>query len=153
MTLVVCETDRGHYAVRPNDRTGKWNAENKIREDGSNYLAIFHNKDDADEFVEFKQRKEFSEKRHMPEEVTVDYMRDFLDNLCKHGHDNMKIKCHDGFVHRNELKVHYNENTLHINGFMYNKFAVMKEIEFAKSIKDLLEKFLNEAVDLQHLSE
>ena len=49
--LLICETDRGRYAVR---WAGIWNEKGKIQ--GSiNHLALFIEKEDAENFVEWKE--------------------------------------------------------------------------------------------------
>lgn len=55
--LIICETDRGRYAVRPMDWAGIWNEKGKIKE-SLNHLALFIEKEDAEKFVEWKEAEE-----------------------------------------------------------------------------------------------
>lgn len=55
--LIICETDRGRYAVRPMRWAGIWNEKGQIRE-SLNHLALFIEKEDAEKFVEWKETEE-----------------------------------------------------------------------------------------------
>lgn len=52
--LIICETDRGRYAVRPMSWAGIWNEKGKIKE-SLNHLALFIEKEDAEKFVKWKE--------------------------------------------------------------------------------------------------
>lgn len=52
--LIICETDRGRYAVRPMSWAGIWNEKGQIQE-SLNHLALFIEKEDAEKFVEWKK--------------------------------------------------------------------------------------------------
>ena len=45
--LIICETDRGRYAVRPMSWAGIWNEKGKIQE-SLNHLALFIEEEDAE---------------------------------------------------------------------------------------------------------
>jgi len=51
---IICETDRGRYAVRPMSWAGIWNEKGQIKE-SLNHLALFIEKEDAEKFVEWKE--------------------------------------------------------------------------------------------------
>ena len=55
--LIICETDRGRYAVRPMSWAGIWNEKGQIQE-SLNHLALFIEKEDAEKFVEWKEAEE-----------------------------------------------------------------------------------------------
>lgn len=55
--LIICETDRGRYAVRPMSWAGIWNEKGQIQE-SLNHLALFIEKKDAEKFVEWKEAEE-----------------------------------------------------------------------------------------------
>lgn len=55
--LIVCETDRGRYVVRPMSWAGIWNEKGQIKE-SLNHLALFIKKEDAEKFVEWKNAEE-----------------------------------------------------------------------------------------------
>lgn len=55
--LIVCETDNGHYAVRPADWTGMWNRKGQIKE-SINHLGLFLRKEDAENFAKWKMANE-----------------------------------------------------------------------------------------------
>ncbi len=51
--MIVCETNRGHYAVRPINWAGCWNEKGQISE-ALNHTAVFLEKEDAEKFAEWK---------------------------------------------------------------------------------------------------
>lgn len=51
--LIVTETDRGHYSVRPSNWAGCWNEKGQIKE-SLNHTGLFLDKEDADKFAEWK---------------------------------------------------------------------------------------------------
>ncbi len=55
--LIICETDRGRYAVRPMSWAGIWNEKGQIWE-SLNHLALFTEKEDAEKFAEWKEAKQ-----------------------------------------------------------------------------------------------
>ena len=55
--LIISETDRGRYAVRPMNWVGIWNEKGQIKE-SLNHLALFIKKEDAEKFVEWKNAEE-----------------------------------------------------------------------------------------------
>lgn len=55
--LIICETDKGRYAVRPMNWAGIWNEKGQIKE-SLNHLALFIKKEDAEKFVEWKNAEE-----------------------------------------------------------------------------------------------
>ena len=55
--LIICETDRGRYAVRPISWAGIWNEKGQIQE-SLNHLALFIEREDAENFAEWKEAEE-----------------------------------------------------------------------------------------------
>lgn len=53
--LIVFETDRGHYVVRPEHWAGMYK-DGKIKKGGLNHTAVFMNKEDAELFVKCKEQ-------------------------------------------------------------------------------------------------
>lgn len=51
--LIVYETDKGRYAVRPMSWAGIWNEKGLI-EESLNHLALFMEKEDAEKFAKWK---------------------------------------------------------------------------------------------------
>lgn len=56
--IIVCETDKGNYAVRPLNWAGYWDKDGKIKECGLNHIAVFHYKEDAEWYAETKNAEE-----------------------------------------------------------------------------------------------
>ena len=56
--LIVCETDKGNYAVRPLSWAGIWDSDGRIRECGLNHTAVFHCKKDAEWYANMKDAEE-----------------------------------------------------------------------------------------------
>lgn len=55
--LIICKTDYGRYAVRPDYWDGIWDEKGMIRDD-INHTAIFSDKEDAEFFVKAKEAEE-----------------------------------------------------------------------------------------------
>ena len=70
--LIICETDRGRYAVRPMDWAGMWNEKGQIKEH-LNHLALFLEKEDAENFVKWKAEKEQGKLLELPVAVGDKY--------------------------------------------------------------------------------
>lgn len=66
--LIICETDRGRYAVRPMSCAGIWNEIGQIHE-SLNHLALFIEKKDAEKFVEWKEAEEQGKLLKLPCEI------------------------------------------------------------------------------------
>lgn len=66
--LIICETDRGRYAVRPMRWAGFWNEKGQIKE-SLNHLALFIKKEDAEKFVEWKNAEEQNRLLKLPCEI------------------------------------------------------------------------------------
>lgn len=56
--LIVYETDKGNYAVRPEQWTGIIDKNGRIKECGLNHTAIFHYKKDAEWYADAKNAEE-----------------------------------------------------------------------------------------------
>ena len=55
--FIVCETDKGHIAVRPLSWVGVWNERGQI-EETLNHTALFNDKEEAEKFAEWKNAEE-----------------------------------------------------------------------------------------------
>ena len=56
--LIVCETDKGNYAVRPLSWAGIWDSDGKIKEFGLNHTAVFCWKEYAEWYANMKNAEE-----------------------------------------------------------------------------------------------
>lgn len=63
--LAVWKTDRGRYAVRPIEWAGCWNENGEIKET-LNHLAVFLEKEDAEEYVRIKLLQEDNKLIELP---------------------------------------------------------------------------------------
>lgn len=85
----------------------------------------------------------------MEEEMTVDYMLEYLQKLSDAGKGDMKIKCNDNFVHCDEIGCNYLTNEVLIHGNIYNFDMTQKVKEFCRDIEIAKRKFYGlEADDL-----
>lgn len=116
--LIVCETDKGNYAVRPSHWAGIWNAEGKIRERGLNHTAVFHYKEDADWYAKTKNLEEQGKLLRLPCKVgdTVYIPKYYLDceydYHCPLGYAEGKNMCENGLVCDHEHKKFFISETL-----------------------------------------
>ena len=63
--LIICETDRRRYSVRPMSWAGIWNEKGQIKE-SLNHLALFIEKEDAEKFVDWKEAEEQNKLLKLP---------------------------------------------------------------------------------------
>lgn len=87
--LVVYETDKSRYVVRPMDWAGIFNEKGQIKE-YLNHLALFIKREDAEKFAEWKMAKEQCKLLRLPCAVgdtiyvipsKIDYKLNILDRL------------------------------------------------------------------------
>lgn len=77
----------------------------------------------------------------MEEIVTVNYFLTYLKNLSDNGYGDMKIKCKDGFLHKNEISANYMKGELELRGFIFNVDVVKSVKIFCSDIEKAKEKF------------
>lgn len=75
--------------------------------------------------------------------MTVDDLLNLFQNLSKAGKGNMKIRCTDGFLHRNEITVSHFDNEVWFRGFLFNQPISDRILEFCKDIEEAKQKFFN----------
>lgn len=80
--LIICETDRGRYAVRPMDWAGIWNEKGQIKEH-LNHLALFVEKEDAEKFVKWKGLEEQGKLLRLPCKVGDTLYFPYIDDVTK----------------------------------------------------------------------
>lgn len=82
--LAVFETDKGHFAVRPMEWAGIWNADGKIQECGLRHTAIFATKEDAEWYANMKNSDEQGLLLRLPCKVgdTVYYISEGFIEPC-----------------------------------------------------------------------
>jgi hypothetical protein len=84
--LIVYETDKGNYAVRPEQWAGIIDKNGKIKECGLNHIAIFHYKKDAEWYADAKNAEEQGLLLRLPckDGDTAYYVhREYLEDIDK----------------------------------------------------------------------
>lgn len=77
----------------------------------------------------------------MTEIVTVDFLIDLLQKLHEAGNGDMKIKCGDDFLHKDEIGINYIDNEMQFSGLIYNFPIAQRVKEFSDDIKKATNKF------------
>lgn len=77
----------------------------------------------------------------MEDIVTVDYLLDLFQRLHDAGYGDMKIKCKDNFLHRDEITLIYYKNEIEFRGYLTNFLITQKVQEFCKDIEKAKNKF------------
>lgn len=77
----------------------------------------------------------------MKDIVTVDYLLDLFQRLHDSGKGDMKIKCIDNFLHRDEITLIYYKNEIEFCGYLTNFSITQKVQEFCKDIEKAKDKF------------
>lgn len=108
--LIICETDRGRYVVRPMSWAGIWNEKGQIKE-SLNHLALFIKKEDAEKFVEWKEAEEQEKLMKLPCAVG--------DTVYSFSFGKIFTLCVDSFV-------------IYTDGIDARLSSKMKEYEFLK---------------------
>ena len=112
---IICETDRGRYAVRPMSWAGIWNEKGQIKE-SLNHLALFIEKEDAEKFVEWKEAEEQGKLLKLPCAVG--------DTVYSFSFGKILTLCIDSFV-------------IYADGIDARLSSKMKEYEFLKIDMDI----------------
>lgn len=79
--LIICETNRGNFAVRPINWAGIWDIDERLKETGANCPALFRTKEDAEEYVRIDNLKESSRLLELPYAVGDTIYEVFYDEL------------------------------------------------------------------------
>lgn len=89
--LIVCETDKGNFAVRPIDWAGIWTEDGKLKEVGFCAPAVFRCRKDAEEYARFKNLHESGRLLELPcaigdtvYEIIHDDVPVHIDYICKY---------------------------------------------------------------------
>ena len=77
----------------------------------------------------------------MEDIVTVDYLLELFQRLNDAGYGDMKIKCKDNFLHRDEITLIYYKNEIEFRGYLTNFSITQKVQEFCKDIEKAKNKF------------
>ena len=77
----------------------------------------------------------------MEDIVTVDYLLDIFQQLHDAGRGDMKIKCLDNLLHKDEIKFIYYKNEIEFYGYLHNFSITEKVKEFCKDIEKAKNKF------------
>ena len=73
--------------------------------------------------------------------VTVDYLLSVLKKLSDAGKGDMKIKCIDNYLHKDEIGVDYLKNEVLFRGFLFNIPITDKIKQFCDDIERAKERF------------
>ena len=73
--------------------------------------------------------------------ATVDYLLDLFQKLSNDGYGDMKIKCQDGFLHKDEISVNPMFKEVAFQGFLFNIDITEKVTYFKNDIQKAYEKF------------
>lgn len=77
----------------------------------------------------------------MEDVVTVDYLLDLFQRLHDAGKGDMKIKCVDNFLHKDEITIIYYKNEIKFYGCLHNFSITQKVQEFCEDIEKAKNKF------------
>ena len=77
----------------------------------------------------------------MDDYMTVDRLAIFLKRLSEAGNGDMKIRCVDGFLHADEIKVNYMDNEMMLRGYLFNVPVAEKISKFCADIEKAKDEF------------
>lgn len=75
------------------------------------------------------------------EVVTVDYLLDLFQRLHDAGKGNMKIKCKDNFLHKDEIVITYYKNEIEFRVLLYNLPITQRVKDFCEDVDKAMRKF------------
>lgn len=75
------------------------------------------------------------------EVVTVDYLLDLFQRLHDAGKGDMKIKCKDNFLHKDEIVITYYKNEIEFRGLLYNLQITQRVKDFCEDVDKAMRKF------------
>ncbi|MCD8159273.1 MAG: hypothetical protein LUD77_10405 [Clostridiales bacterium] len=73
--------------------------------------------------------------------MTVEYLYEWLEKLMDSGLGDMKIRCEDGYLHRDELGIDSYNNETRIIGMLYNRGDFKVCCELKNDIEKAFERF------------
>lgn len=73
--------------------------------------------------------------------VTVDYLLKLLQGIHDHGYGNMKLKCKDNYLHKDEIAINYSSNEMELRGYLYNLPIALKIKELCEDVDRATKKF------------
>lgn len=77
----------------------------------------------------------------MEDIITIDYLLDLFQGLHDAGKGDMKIRCIDNFLHKDEITIIYYKNEIRFDGYLHN-FSISQKIqEFCRDIEKAKDKF------------
>lgn len=77
------------------------------------------------------------------EVITVNEFLTVLTTLKNAGKGNMKIKCKDNYLHKDEISIDYKNNEILLHGYLFNTSISNKVVEFRRDIECAIDKFYN----------
>ena len=75
------------------------------------------------------------------EVVTVDYLLDLFQRLHDAGKGDMKIKCKDNFLHKDEIVITYYKNEIEFRSLLYNLPITQRVKDFCEDVDKAMRKF------------
>lgn len=78
--------------------------------------------------------------------MTVDDLLNLFQTLSEAGMGDVKIRCTDGFLHRDEITVSHLDNEVWFRGFLFNQPISDKIREFCRDIEKAKQKFFDSEV-------
>lgn len=73
--------------------------------------------------------------------ITVDSLRERLNELSKIGYGDMKIKCHDGYLHDDEIGYNYLNREIQLRGHLFNFSLTERVQKFRNGVEKLYQEF------------
>ena len=86
------------------------------------------------------------------EVVTVDYLLDLFQRLHDAGKGDMKIKCKDNFLHKDEIVITYYKNEIEFRDLLYNLPITQRVKDFCEDVDKAMRKFY-ESKEYQEMEE
>ena len=77
----------------------------------------------------------------MSEIVTVNHLIKLLKEISEHGNGDMKVKCADGFLHKDEIGMDFRENEMRIQGHLFNVPITEKVKKFCSEVERAKQEF------------
>ena len=77
----------------------------------------------------------------MEDIVTVDYLLNLFQSLHDAGKGDMKIKCKDNFLHKDEIVITYYKNEIEFRCLLYNLPITQMVKDFCEDVDKAMRKF------------
>lgn len=98
---------------------------------------------------DFKGRKPYKEGRDGMNEnaTTVNELLSLFKELSEQGKGDMKIKCVDGYLHKDEITLNYTKNEVWFRGYLFNVPIADKVRRFYEDIEKARDRFYEKERD------